>query len=335
LQWNQVSHVRAERDILVEAAETNPWVTKLYYSFQDKDYLYLVMEYVPGGDLMSQLVEKDIFSLEDTRFYIAQLLASIQTIHQMNYFHRDIKPDNILLDKNGHLKLTDFGLCTGFHEEVDYQELQANVRDSQIVEDLQKDSELSPLQKMLNHKKSNRSLAYSTVGSPNYIAPEVLLKAGYGKECDFWSVGVIMFEMLFGYPPFSSSSDNVTYWKIVHHKECFQFPADYPVDLDAKSLIEGLITDVKQRLTFEQMKVHPFFKTINWTTLREGKGPFAPTLTSQTDTSHFDNLSPEDLDFSPLEGLRSESEDLPFVGFTFKRFNDSGAPRIPSFQKRD
>jgi len=328
-----VSHVRAERDILVEASETNPWATRLYYSFQDKDFLYLVMEYVPGGDLMSKLVEKDIFTVEETRFYIAQLLAAIQTIHEMNYIHRDIKPDNILLDQAGHLKLTDFGLCTGFHEEVDYQELQKNVRDSQIVEDLKKDSELSTLQKMLNHKKSNRSLAYSTVGSPNYIAPEVLLKAGYGKECDFWSVGVIMFEMLFGYPPFSSNSENVTYWKIVRHKDYFQFPEGdgRVIDPQAKSLLEGLITDVKSRLTFEQMKVHPFFQTIDWTKLRDDKGPFAPKLSSQTDTTYFDNLSPEDLDFTAPGGQRSANEDLPFVGFTFKRFNDSGAPRIPNF----
>lgn len=109
---NQVAHVKAERDILAEA--DNEWVVKLYYSFQDREFLYFVMDYIPGGDLMGLLIRKEIFDLALARFYIAELVLAIESVHKMGFIHRDIKPDNILIDKNGHIKLTDFGLCTGF-----------------------------------------------------------------------------------------------------------------------------------------------------------------------------------------------------------------------------
>ena len=112
LQRNQVAHVKAERDILAEA--DNEWVVKLYYSFQDKDNLYFVMEYIPGGDLMNLLIKLGIFEEELACFYIAELVLAIESVHKMGFIHRDIKPDNILIDKDGHIKLTDFGLCTGF-----------------------------------------------------------------------------------------------------------------------------------------------------------------------------------------------------------------------------
>lgn len=112
LKRNQVAHVKAERDILAEA--DNEWVVKLYYSFQDKDNLYFVMDYIPGGDLMSLLIKLGIFEENLARFYIAELTCAVESVHKMGFIHRDIKPDNILIDRDGHIKLTDFGLCTGF-----------------------------------------------------------------------------------------------------------------------------------------------------------------------------------------------------------------------------
>ena len=112
LQRNQVAHVKAERDILAEA--DNEWVVKLYFSFQDKDNLYFVMDYIPGGDMMSLLIKFGIFEVNLAKFYIAELVLAIESVHKMGFIHRDIKPDNILIDKEGHIKLTDFGLCTGF-----------------------------------------------------------------------------------------------------------------------------------------------------------------------------------------------------------------------------
>jgi serine/threonine kinase 38 len=111
---NQVAHVKAERDVLVKAK--NPWVVELKFSFQDEKHLYLIMEFLQGGDLMTLLMRKDILSEEESRFYIGETIAAIETIHNLNYIHRDLKPDNILLDKDGHVKLTDFGLCK--HAEI-------------------------------------------------------------------------------------------------------------------------------------------------------------------------------------------------------------------------
>lgn len=119
---NQVAHVKAERDILAEA--DNEWVVRLYYSFQDKDNLYFVMEYIPGGDMMSLLIRLGIFKEDLAQFYIAELTCAVESVHKMGFIHRDIKPDNILIDRDGHIKLTDFGLCTGFrwtHDSKYYQ----------------------------------------------------------------------------------------------------------------------------------------------------------------------------------------------------------------------
>ena len=108
-QKNQVEHIKAERDVLVKAK--NEWIVNLKMSFQDPGHLYLVMEFMPGGDLMTLLMRKDVLSEEDSRFYIAETILAIESVHKHDYIHRDLKPDNILLDKDGHIKLTDFGLC--------------------------------------------------------------------------------------------------------------------------------------------------------------------------------------------------------------------------------
>ncbi|GIL95505.1 hypothetical protein Vretimale_1513 [Volvox reticuliferus] len=109
LSRGQVAHVKAERDVLAEVQ--NPYIVKLYYSFQDEDFLYLVMEYLAGGDVMTLLMRKDIFTEEETRFYIAETVLGLESIHKAGYIHRDIKPDNLLLTRTGHVKLSDFGLC--------------------------------------------------------------------------------------------------------------------------------------------------------------------------------------------------------------------------------
>lgn len=115
---DQMAHVKAERDLLAQSTKTD-WVVQLFYSFQDSFHLYLIMEFLPGGDLMSMLIKHNVFSEDVTRFYVAECVMAINFVHDLGYVHRDIKPDNLLIDRNGHLKLSDFGLSTGFHKTHD------------------------------------------------------------------------------------------------------------------------------------------------------------------------------------------------------------------------
>jgi serine/threonine kinase 38 len=285
LNRNQTSHVRAERDVLVEASHGNPWVVELYYAFQDAEHLYIIMEYLPGGDLMTWLIQKDVFSEAQVRFYIAELVMATHSIHEMQYCHRDLKPDNILLDLQGHIKLSDFGLCKQFPlgqtAKFEYDEtftLSAS------------ENSLSYRDRQLHWQKNRRKMFYSTVGSPGYIAPEVLLKKGYGTECDYWSVGVIMYEMLIGYPPFFADDPVQTCHKIVRWAEYLTFPTETTLSPQAVSLIRALLCDPEQRLAYPAIIAHPFFDGVEWSTLRSQKAPFKPTVTNECDTRYFDKL---------------------------------------------
>lgn len=256
LEKEQVAHVRAERDILVEA--DHQWVVKMYYSFQDPINLYLIMEFLPGGDMMTLLMKKDTLSEECTQFYISETALAIDSIHKLGFIHRDIKPDNLLLDAKGHLKLSDFGLCTGLkksHRTDFYRDLsQAKPSDfskhfippvfpSLVQIDLFclfiviTSNPMDSKRRAESWKKNRRALAYSTVGTPDYIAPEVFLQTGYGPACDWWSLGVIMYEMLIGYPPFCSENPQDTYRKVMNWRETLIFPAEVPISEDAKDTI--------------------------------------------------------------------------------------------------
>ena len=180
----QLAHVRAERDIMAES--NSHWVVQLYYSFQDASHLYLLMEFLPGGDLMTMLIKYDTFSEDVTRFYIGEIALAIEAVHKLGFIHRDIKPDNILIDKTGHVKLSDFGLSTGFqkmHDSAYYQRLfegQAANEQRQHVPNPNRNSvainaiHLTTTKDQIATWKANRrKLAYSTVGTPDYISPEM------------------------------------------------------------------------------------------------------------------------------------------------------------------
>ncbi|KHJ45620.1 kinase domain protein [Trichuris suis] len=217
IKKNQAAHVKAERDILSEA--DNEWVVKLYYSFQDKDCLFFIMEYIPGGDMMALLIKKGLFEEQLAKFYIAELVCAIHSVHKLGFIHRDIKPDNILIDRNGHIKLTDFGLCTGLrwtHDWKYYAEepvLHGHKQEDSF--DLLQQVEPQYNHKLLDYRhRKQRCKAHSLVGTPNYIAPEVLLRIGHTQLCDWWSVGVIFYEMVVGPPPFLANTPEETQAKI-------------------------------------------------------------------------------------------------------------------------
>merc|ERR1719471_1785433 len=162
----QVSHIRAERNLL--AAADNTWLVKMMYSFQDDNWLYLVMEYCAGGDLMTILMREDILSEDHTRFYMAELAMAIKSVHDLKFVHRDLKPDNVLIATNGHVKLSDFGLAKGFgtrEEEYisQYQKQKEELKDAPTGK--------APKSSGKSKYKRDRKLMFSTVGTPDYIAP--------------------------------------------------------------------------------------------------------------------------------------------------------------------
>ncbi|KAL7096005.1 hypothetical protein ACP275_10G057800 [Erythranthe tilingii] len=336
LQKGQVEHVKAERNLLAEVA--SEYIVKLYCSFQDTDYLYLVMEYLPGGDLMTLLMREETLTETVARFYIAQTVLSIESIHRHNYVHRDIKPDNLLLDKNGHMRLSDFGLCKPLdcsnlypangNEPINGENQRGMVDGNGCFPD-KGDGSLwkSPLEQLQHWQKNRRTQAFSTVGTPDYIAPEVLLKKGYGIECDWWSLGAILYEMLFGYPPFYSDDPITTCRKIVHWRNHLKFPMEARVTPEAKDLIRKLLRDVDNRIGSrgaDEIKSHPWFKDVKWDKLYEMEAAYKPEVNGELDTQNF--IKYDEVDPPPAKSssgawrkLRNPN-DLSFVGYTYRLF---------------
>lgn len=356
LSRGQVEHVRSERNLLAEV--DSRCIVKLFYSFQDSDFLYLIMEYLPGGDIMTLLMREDVLSEDVARFYIAESVLAIHSIHHHNYVHRDIKPDNLILDKNGHLKLSDFGLCkpldnkysTILLEDEDFS-AQDSTHDNEGHSSCERPPWLMPKEQLQQWKRNRRALAYSTVGTLDYMAPEVLRKKGYGMECDWWSLGAIMYEMLIGYPPFCSEDQRMTCKKIINWKACLKFPEEPKISDEAKDLICHLLCDVETRLGtngMEEIKAHPWFKCIQWDMLYEMEAAYKPTVSGDLDTQNFEKF-PEVGDppsiiprVGPWRKMLT-SKDSNFIGYTFKKsdipqsvktsgtdMRSNGSSRMPS-----
>jgi len=335
---DQVAHVKAERDILAESASLahNVWVVRMFYSFQDAKNLYLVMEFLAGGDMMTALMKYDIFSEEMCRHYIAESILAIDSIHELGFIHRDIKPDNLLLDAQGHVKLSDFGLCTGLklaHRTSYYRTVADGAAGghpggsaSGSAADSGAAAAKERKERAQTWKRNRRHMAYSTVGTPDYIAPEVFVQTGYTKSCDWWSLGVIMFEMLVGYPPFCSESPQETYRKVMdwENQLIFPLPESAGISTEAKDLVLRLCCDAKKRIgrkKVQELKDHPFLTGVPWVTIRDGQAPIDPAVTHDTDVRNFDEF-PEVQPFPPHVdgGDDEESNDWLWSGYTFKGY---------------
>ena len=225
------------------------WLVRSYMCLQDDSHLYYIMEFVHGGDLMGYLSKKDSMKEDEIRFYGAEIASALNAMHQAGWLHRDLKPDNILLDRDGHVKLADFGSCM----------------------------------KLNNGKVTSNN----TVGTPDYISPDVLSSTGetvvYGPEVDFWTIGAILFEMFYGAPPFYSNSLKETYSKISN----IDFVFEPGISPEFQDLISNLLCRKEKRFNFEQLKSHIFFEGIDWENLRKIEPPFKPKVTSNEDVSNF------------------------------------------------
>ena len=294
-QKNQVIHIRSEQ--LFMSKVKSPWIVDLKASFQEDDFVYLVMEFCPGGDFMSLLIKKDILTEEEARFYIAELILAVDSIHQLDCIHRDIKPDNILIDKDGHIKLTDFGL--------------AKISDK-LYENNKNET--------FNKNKLTHQKLFSCVGTAYYVAPEVLIKNGYGKDIDWWSVGVIFFEMLVGYAPFCSEETKEVCYKVINWKNYLKIPDNIIVSEEAEDLIKKMINNSDERLGrngIEEIKKHPFFKGVDWDNIRNTKAPFIPDIKNDYDTKYFEEFEVEE-PFYPPEKKYKKRKDIEFLGYTYK-----------------
>ena len=250
---SEVTHTLAERTVLAQV--NSPFIVPLKFSFQSPDKLYLGLAFVNGGELFHHLQREGRFSEERSRFYAAELFCALEHLHSFNVIYRDLKPENILLDYTGHIALCDFGLC------------KLNMGDQETTN--------------------------TFCGTPEYLAPELLLGRGYTKAVDWWTLGVLLYEMLTGLPPFYSEDVNEMYRKILN--DPLIFPHD--VQYEARDILVRLLQrNPKERLGslangVADIKNHPFFtKHIDWDLLlaKKVQPPFKPGVASAFDTSNFD-----------------------------------------------
>uniref|UniRef100_A0A8C9DV87 non-specific serine/threonine protein kinase n=1 Tax=Prolemur simus TaxID=1328070 RepID=A0A8C9DV87_PROSS len=243
---------KMERDILAEV--NHPFIVKLHYAFQTEGKLYLILDFLRGGDLFTRLSKEVMFTEEDVKFYLAELALALDHLHGLGIIYRDLKPENILLDEEGHIKITDFGLS----------------------------------KEAIDHDKR----AYSFCGTIEYMAPEVVNRRGHTQSADWWSFGVLMFEMLTGSLPFQGKDRKETMALILKAKLGMpQF-----LSVEAQGLLRALFKrNPCNRLGagidgVEEIKRHPFFVTVDWNKLyrKEIKPPFKPAVGRPEDTFHFD-----------------------------------------------
>ncbi|KAM8764407.1 microtubule-associated serine/threonine-protein kinase 1 isoform 3-T3 [Rhynchonycteris naso] len=266
---NQIQQAFVERDILTFAE--NPFVVSMFCSFETRRHLCMVMEYVEGGDCATLLKNIGALPVEMARMYFAETVLALEYLHNYGIVHRDLKPDNLLITSMGHIKLTDFGLS-----KMGLMSLTTNLYEGHIEKD------------------AREFLDKQVCGTPEYIAPEVILRQGYGKPVDWWAMGIILYEFLVGCVPFFGDTPEELFGQVI--SDDILWPeGDEALPTDAQLLISSLLqTNPLVRLgaggAFE-VKQHSFFRDLDWTGLLRQKAEFIPHLESEDDTSYFDTRS--------------------------------------------
>ncbi|XP_039175670.1 microtubule-associated serine/threonine-protein kinase 2 isoform X3 [Crotalus tigris] len=263
---NQIQQAFVERDILTFAE--NPFVVSMFCSFETKRHLCMVMEYVEGGDCATLLKNIGALPVDMARMYFAETVLALEYLHNYGIVHRDLKPDNLLITSMGHVKLTDFGLS-----KIGLMSLTTNLYEGHIEKD------------------AREFLDKQVCGTPEYIAPEVILRQGYGKPVDWWAMGIILYEFLVGCVPFFGDTPEELFGQVISDEIVWP-EGDEALPLDAQDLIGKLLRqNPLERLgtgsAFE-VKQHSFFKDLDWNGLLRQKAEFIPQLESEDDTSYFD-----------------------------------------------
>lgn len=265
---NQIEQVFAERDIM--SFTDNPFVVSMYCSFETKKYLCLVMEYVEGGDCASLLKSIGPLPPDIAKFYFAETLLAVEYLHSYGIVHRDLKPDNLLITAFGHIKLTDFGLS-----KMGLMSLATHLYEVYIDKDT----------KQFDDKQ--------VYGTPEYIAPEVILRQGYGKPVDWWSMGIVLYEFLIGCVPFFGETPEELFAHTVNDDIEWPDDRDWPIKPEAKDLISALLQqNPRDRLGTggaQEVKEHQYFENVDWDSLLRLKAEFVPQLSGEDDTSYFDS----------------------------------------------
>ncbi|XP_070772934.1 ribosomal protein S6 kinase beta-1 isoform X4 [Enoplosus armatus] len=276
------AHTKAERNILEEVK--HPFIVDLIYAFQTGGKLYLILEYLSGGELFMQLEREGIFMEDTACFYLAEISMALGHLHQKGIIYRDLKPENIMLNNNGHVKLTDFGLC------------KESIHDGTVT--------------------------HTFCGTIEYMAPEILMRSGHNRAVDWWSLGALMYDMLTGAPPFTGENRKKTIDKILKCKLGLPpYLTQEARDLLKKLLKRNASLRLGAGPgDAAEVQAHPFFRHINWDDLlaRKVEPPFKPFLQSADDASQFDSkfTSQTPVD-SPDDSTLSESANQVFLGFTY------------------
>ncbi|KAI5966175.1 DBF2 [Candida pseudojiufengensis] len=336
VKLDETRHVLTERDILTNTR--SEWLVKLLYAFQDPEKVFLAMEFVPGGDFRTLLNNTGFLIPPHARFYISEMFAAVNSLHELGFTHRDLKPENFLIDSKGHIKLTDFGLAVGSVSNDRIESMRIKLQKLEDLENYQIPSRLMmERQKIFKQSQGHHNLANSIVGSPDYMALEVLEGKNYDYTIDYWSLGCMLFEALCGYPPFSGSKQDETYYNLKHWKTALRRPQTkdgrYVFSDRTWQLIIKLIASPNQRLkNFKQVQQMSYFNDVkNWENLRSKTPPFTPQLDNEEDAGYFDDFEDEEMmmKYKDVFARQEQNEQLlnnknggfkqnNFIGFTFK-----------------